>query len=225
MMPALARFLLGEAPHSEFIAQGNFAPSDSVNYAILAVSALAVIVAVGIAVWQRRDLRRYRKADQARSARQAEQEHLRQDRRARRESWDPVFREIQELLIWLEDIESEARESGPLDRDELDVFELCRMQRRLENVSGRCPGTLRDPLQAVATAITKFRSIVTLSDDEVAREYTKVLCSTPSASLPSNIMASAIGAKATDQYKAAVALHSAIGAAWAAVHTERGGQS
>src|SRR5690348_942208 len=103
MMPALDRFLLGEAPHIDLIAQGNRAPSDSVNYAILVVSALAVIVALGIAVWQRRDLGRYRKADQANAARQAEQEHLRQDRRARRESWEPVFKEMQELLIWLED--------------------------------------------------------------------------------------------------------------------------
>lgn len=225
MMPALARFLVGEAPHSDLIAQGNLAPSDPVNYAILVVSALAVIVALGIAVWQRRDLRRYRKADQARAARQAEQEHLRQDRRARRESWEPVFKEIQELLIRLEDIESEARESGPLDRDALDVAELCRMQRRLENVSARCPGTLRDPLQAVATAITNFRSLAILPDNEVTREYTNALCSTPSASLPSNILASALGAKAIDQYKTAVNLHSAIRAAWDAVHTERGGQS
>jgi hypothetical protein len=201
------------------------APTDPVNLWILTVSVLAVVVAVAIATWQRHDLRRYRRTDQAFERQREEAERLRQDRRARRESWEPVFTEIQELLIELEDIESEARELGPLDHDAIDGSKLRRIQRRLENVSPRCPRTLRDPLQAVASAAAGFRSIVVLPDAGVTSQYAKELSSTSPGGPAPEIRASALGAKAIEQYKAAVALHSAIGKAWDAVHTERGGVS
>jgi hypothetical protein len=56
-------------------------------------------------------------------------------------------------------------------------------------------------------------------------KYTDALPRDHPGNLPPEIWASALGARAIDQYKAAVALHSAIREAWDAVHTERGGES
>jgi hypothetical protein len=224
MMPALVPFPTMEALLYNLVAQGNFTSSSgSVNYAILIVSTLAVMAAVGIAIWQHRDLRRYRKVDQAFETQRAEQENLRQVRRTRRDSWEPVFKEIQELLIKLEDIESEARDQGPLDRETIDIADLGWMQRRLENVSDRCPDMLRDPLRAVAMAVARLRSVIIIPDVDVTHEYEKALTSTPPSNLPQGITASALGARAIEQYRAAVDLHCAIGGAWNTVHTERGG--
>jgi hypothetical protein len=210
---------------STALARGTPSPTDPVNLGMLAASLLAIVVTVTIAIWQHRDLRRYRQADQAIGAQHEAHERSRQDRRDRRESWEPVFREIQELLIKLEDVESEAREVGPLDRDSIDRRELRRIQRRLENVSGRCPCTLHDPLQAVASAVTGFQSIVFLPDAVVTSEYAQALDrALPGAPVP-EIKASTLGGKGIEQYKMAVALHKAIGNAWDAVHTERGGES
>ena len=224
MMPAHVAIPIVEVAYTA-LARGAPAPTDPVNLGILAVSALAIIIAVAIAVWQHHDLRRYRRADRALEAQREALERSRQDRHARRESWEPVFREIQELLIKLEDIESEAREVGPLGRDAINGSELRRIQRRLENVSTRCPCALRDPLQAVASAVTGFQNIVVLSDADVTSEYAKALASTPPGSPVPEIKAGALGATSIEQYKMAVTLHSAIGKTWDAVHTERGGES
>lgn len=176
-------------------------PTDRTNLWILIVSAIAILVTVTIAVWQRHDLRRYRRAEEALKAQRAALERLRQDRRARRESWDPVLNEIQELLIRLEDVGSEAREEGPLDQNAIDDTELGRIQRRLENVSTRCPESLHDPLQAVASAVTKFRNIRIPAETGTPREYARA---------------------GIRQYMMAVAMHNAIGEVWETVHTERG---
>jgi hypothetical protein len=195
-----------------------------VGYAILIVDTLALIAAVVIAVWQHRVLGRYRRAERESQAQQAEQEHLQQTRRDRRESWEPVFRETDETLKSLEDIESEVRAQGPLDHDFIDQAELGRIQRHLDNISDRCPETLRDPVRAVAAAAARLRNVLVLSDAEVIDEYAKALAGSPPCELPPELRATAIGARAVEQYRAAVHLHEVISAAWKAVHTERGGE-
>jgi hypothetical protein len=207
------------------LAQAAASPTDPVNIGILAASLLTIVATAAIAIWQHNDLRRYRQAERAIEAQRGALERSRQDRHDRRESWEPVFREIQELLIKLEDIESEAREVGPLDRDAIDRRELCRIQRRLKNVASRCPCTLHDPLHAVASAVTGFQSVVFLPDTTVTSEYARALDSAPPDNPIPEIKACALGAKGIEQYKMAAALHKAIGKAWDAVHTERGGES
>jgi len=196
-----------------------------VNYAILIVGIIGIVAAVGIAVWQHRELSHYRRADRELETQHAEQESLRRARRARRDSWEPGFTEIQELLIKLEDIESEAREQGPLSHDVIDAADLGRLQRRLENVSERCPDTLHDPLLAVAMVVAKFRRVIIKSDTEVTDEYASAVASTPPGDPAPRVMADALGAKAIEQDRAAVDLHHAIGKSWEAVQTERGGTS
>jgi hypothetical protein len=210
---------------STALARGTPSPTDPVNLGMLAASLLAIAVTVTIAIWQHRDLKRYRQAGQAIESQRQALERSRQDRHDRRESWEPVFMEIQELLIKLEDVESEAREVGPLDRDAIDRRELRRIQRRLGNVSDRCPCALHDPLHAVASAVTGFQSIVFLPDSAVTSEYAQAVEGAPPGSPIPEIKASALGTKGIEQYKMAVALHDAIGKAWDAVHAERGGES
>jgi hypothetical protein len=190
------------------------------NYAFLSVDTLALIVSVCISVWQHRVLRDYRKADKESAAKLAEQEQLRQSRRDRRDSWESVFRETDEILKNLEDIESEVR-AQPADHVFIGRVELGRAQRHLENISGRCPEALRDQLCAVAAAVARLRGVVVLADAEVIARYTEILGS--SGEVPPEILADALGAKAVEQYRAAVALHEAIDAAWKAIATERGG--
>ena len=79
------------------------------------IALLTIAVAVGVALWQHRELARFRKVDREDRERQAEQEQIKQERRDRRDSWQPEFNEIRQLLVPLEEIESEVRELGPLD--------------------------------------------------------------------------------------------------------------
>lgn len=67
-------------------------------------------------------------------------------------------------------------------------------------------------------------SIVVPSDAEVSDGYARALASTPPDEIPRAITASGIGARAVEQYRAAVDLHEAIAAAWKAIDTERGGE-
>jgi hypothetical protein len=196
--------------------------ADLVSEAILTVSVIGVIVTVAIAALQRRDLTRYRKIDQDLATRQAEQEHLRQERLAHRETWEQVFLEIQDPLVRLEDIESEVREQGPLDGYAVDTAELGKLQRRLENVSRRCPEALREPLKATAAAVQALRSVTVSSDTDVTILFTKAADGVPAGGPPPEIPARAIGATAIQQFKAASELHNAIGKAWDSVHYERG---
>jgi hypothetical protein len=185
---------------------------------------LAIVVSVAIAIWQHRDAVRYRRAENERATRVAEQERQRELRRGRQESWEPVYLEIQETLVKLEDIESEVREQGPLDREMIDGADLGRLQRRLVNLSGRCPDTLRVPLQEVSAAVAALRSISIDPDRDITSDYAvaagagAVATAGPAVAIP----ARAIGARAITQYRAATDVHQAIARAWDAVHYERG---
>lgn len=225
MTPAYTHFLITGASFHGLMTERNSASSDPVNYGILIVSALTVFVTLGVAFWQHRDLRRYRRTEQESKEESAKEERERQARRARRESWEPVFKETQETLTRLEDIESEVRQQGPLTRKAIDAAELGRLQRRLQNVAERCPEALRDPLRDVAKATAWLRGVDILSDTEVIEKYTDALTGGHPGDLAPEIWASALGARAIEQYKTAVALHAAIHEAWDAVHTERGGES
>jgi hypothetical protein len=200
-------------------------PGDPVNLAILIVSVLAILVAVTIAIWQRHDLRLYRQADHALEAQITARERLQQERRSRRESWEPVFTEIQDLLIKLEDMESEARDVGHFTKNSVERNELGRIQRRLENVSMRCPDSLHDPLQIVASAATSFRRIALFSNAAASCEYSAALENFGQNSLIKEHEGCALCTKNIELYKTAVILHHAIGKAWEAIHTERGGES
>lgn len=229
MMPARASFVITEALRSNHVTQGNSASSDWLNYALLIAG---ILVAVGIAAWQHRDLRIYRQADRLREAEQAEreaeraeQDSLRQARRASRESWELEFTETQAILNKVEDFESEVRNQGPLNRDAVDRAELSKIQWRLENACRRVPAALRDPLNEVAAAIAKLRSITVPSDADVVQAYAETLTRTPACDPAPKFLPSAIGATAVQQYRAAVDLHEAIGTAWRIIYTERGGGS
>ena len=193
------------------------------NYALLTI-ALPLATAIGIAFWQYRILRRYRQADRQAEAERIKQEQLQQARRDSRASWEPAFRNADEILRELEDIESEVRAQGPVDPDFVNQAGLKRIQWRLENVADRCPDTIHDPLRTVAMRVATLSGIVVPSDTEVTDGYTKALTGPPPNTIPQGIMASQLGARAVEQYRAAVDLHEAIAAAWKAIHTERGGE-
>jgi hypothetical protein len=187
------------------------------------IELLTIAVAVGIALWKHRDLTRFRKADRELREIQSEQERIKQERRDRQDSWQPEFNEIRQLLVLLEEIESEVRELGPLDRDAIEQTDLGHTQRRIESVARRCPEALRDPLLAAARAVGELRSIALLPDTDVVNDY-KALNRTSPASLAAAILPSAIGANAVAQYRAAVALQDAVQAVWSKLRTERGGE-
>jgi len=230
MTPADTLLLIAGILFHVLMTEHNSALSDPVNYGILLVSIgiflvsiLTVLVTVGIAASQRRDLRRYRRTEQEAKEKSDKKEGERRARLARRESWEPVFREMQGTLTKIEDIESEVRQQGPLTRKAIDVVELGRLQRRLENVAERCPEALGDPLRNVANAIASLRSIDILSDAEVIEKYTDALTGDHPGNLPPEIWPSALGSRAIEQYKAAAALHTKIHEALQAIETERGG--
>ena len=124
----------------------------------------------------------------------------------------------------MEDIEFEVREQGPFDRDAIKRADLGWLQRRLQNLSGRCPSTLSAPLREVALAVDKLRRISICPDADVVDTYTDARTGTPPRDPAPESMASAIGAKAVEQYQAATDLHQAVSAAWDAIHAERGGE-
>jgi hypothetical protein len=228
MMPAPAFFVSTEALRPELAGQA-ITLSDSVNYALLVT---AMLVAIGVAVWQYLVLKGYHEQDRLREAEQAaqraeenERERLRRERLARRESWEEEFRETQATLNAAEDFESEVRRQGPLDHDAVERAELGKIQWRLENASRRCPPALKDPLNEVAAAVARLRSITVLSDTDVGQAVTEATTSAPAREPAPQYQASAIGAKAVEQYQAAVDLHEAIGRALRVIHVERGGGS
>lgn len=188
------------------------------------IESSAIVVSAGIAGWQHKTLHTYRKADRRQNAERAAQDREREDRRARRDSWEPVFKEIQAVLRRVEDVESEAR-NRPLDRQAMARANLGRVQRRLETLSDRCPPPLTKPLQTVAAAVAKLQTVPVPTDTDVQRAYTKAVESTPPCDPAPEFMASAIATEAIGQYQAAVELHAAVMAAWEAVQTERGGES
>jgi hypothetical protein len=181
---------------------------------------LPAAVTICIASWQHIVLQRYKKEERELAAEQADQKRQRQRRRELRETWEAMFQEIHEILRKLEDVESEVRRQGPLDHASIGRVELGRIQWQLENVSGRGPEALRDPLLAVAEAVGKLRGVVVLPDAEVIARYTGILAR--AGEITPEIAASALGARAVEQYRAAVALHEAIDTAWRAINTERG---
>jgi hypothetical protein len=194
-----------------------------VNYALLAI-AVPLVTAVAVNIWQYRVARRYRQADRRSEAGRVSLEKLQQARRDRRASWEPAFRDADKILKELEDIESEVRAQGPADPNFVSRAGLKRIQWRLENVADRCPEQTQDPLRTVARRVAALSSIIFPSDAEVIDGYTKALASTPPREIPVGIIASQLGARAVEQYRAAVDLHEAIAAAWKAIHTERGGE-
>ena len=198
-------------------------PGDLTNNAIAAaIGALTIIVMVVIAVWQQCEIARYRRADQTLRDTEAEREQLQSERQACRDFWQPVEDEIRALLVPLEEIEAEVLEEGPLDRFTIDANLVGRIQRRLESVSRRCPASLHDPLSAVAPAVAALGRTATLSDAEVIDRYYRALTSTPPARPAGEVMASAIGARAIAQYRAAKDLQGAIAAVWKAIREQHG---
>jgi hypothetical protein len=195
-----------------------------VNYAIFTLETLVLITAVGRAFWQHRILRRYREADRRHEAEQIEQEKIQLERRERRASWEPAFRDADEILKRLRDIESEVRAQGPVDQDFVTRADLKRIQWQLENVADLCPETLHVPLRTVAGHVAKFSSVKFPSDSEVADGYSKAFTSTSQVAVSHEIVASQLGRRAIEQYGAAVELHEAITSALKAIHTERGGE-
>ena len=188
------------------------------------ISLLAIAVPVAIALWQHRELTRFRKADRALQEQQARQEEIKQVRRDRRDSWQSESNEIRDLLVSLEEIESEVRELGPLDRGAIENADLGHTQRRLDSVARRCPEALRDPLLVAASAVGELRNITLLSDTDVVNDYRQARNSTRPASLAAEILPSAVGANAVAQYRAAVALQNAVQVVWNTLRTERGGE-
>jgi hypothetical protein len=189
------------------------------------VTAASILVAIAIAAWQFLVARRYRKIDRAEraqlEAKRAEDLALAHRRQANRDSWDQEYQEYRGILTKLEDIAS-AVEEGPLTPDQTDGNELGRVQRRLNNVSTRCPEALREPLRKVAEAVGVFRGIQILSEADATKEYSEQVASKPTGCPDPLVPAKKIGAKAIAQYAAAVKLLSAIDDAWKALNTERG---
>jgi hypothetical protein len=68
--------------------------------------------------------------------------------------------------------------------------------------------------------VAGLRNVVVLPDREVTARYGEVLAA--SDQVDPDLTASALGARAVEQYRAAVVLHEAIDAAWKAINTERG---
>ena len=197
--------------------------SDLTNNAIGTVmGALTVIVMVMIAVWQHRETGRYWRIHQVLQRAEAERERLQTERRASRDFWRPVIDEIRALLVPLEEIEAEVLEEGPLDHSTIDADLLGRIQRRLEGVSRRCPASLVGPLSAIATAVAVIGSTHIPSDMEVTDHYYIALTSNPPGPLTAEVRASAIGAKAVAQYRAAEDLQASIAAAWKVLRIECG---
>lgn len=186
--------------------------------------ALPLVTAVGIGTWQYLDLRRYRQTDRRAEAERIEQEQLRQALRDDRASWERAFRDAEKLLMRLQDFESEVRAQGPVDSNSVSQAGLKRIHWQLENVADRCPETIQDPLRTVASRVAALSSVVFPSDAEVIDDYAQALAGTPARAIPEGVMASQLGARAVEQYRAAVDLHEAIAAAWKAIHTERGGE-
>jgi hypothetical protein len=157
---------------------------------------------LGIEVGQYGVLRHDRTPNRASEAERAEQERIQKDRRARRDSWEPVFEEIDGILMNLADIESEVRKEAPRDRDAIDAAGLGRIRSRLENIFDRCPNALTGPLLAVAAEVAKLRKIIILPDTEVTDEYARRLTSTPPSELPPEDLAQSAGGKAIDVFPA-----------------------
>jgi hypothetical protein len=196
MMPAPVTYIVTEALRPDLAAQGGFAPSDWVIYAPVVTGIVAIVVSVGIAVWQWRE----RKA-----ARLLEE-----------------LKEVQPLLVELGVIASRAREPDPLDRDTISPAELDRIQWQLADFSDRCVPALGEALRTVGAATAKLRRIV-MTNADVRHAY-EALTSTPAGDLPPAQVASAIAARAVEQYRVAVELHEAIGAAWIVIRAQRGGK-
>jgi hypothetical protein len=192
------------------------------NTIALVIGALTIIVMVMIAIWQQREISRYRKADHAVQEAAAERGRLQSERQARRDFWQPVVDEIRVLLVSLEEIETRILDQGPLDHSTIDADLLGHIQRRLESISDRCPISLHDPLLAVASAIAVLGRTVILTDAEVTGHYYATLTGTPPVRPADRFLASAIGAKAVDQYRAAQNLQDATAAVWKALRVECG---
>jgi hypothetical protein len=158
----------------------------------------AIVIPVGIAVWQWRERKAARLRDE--------------------------LKEVQPLLVELSVIASRARERGPLGRDAIDSAELDRIQWQLADFSARCAPALGDALRTVGAAAAKLRRITILTDGDLRQAY-EALTGTSAGELPPAGVASAIGARAVEQYRVAVELHEAISAAWIVIRAQRGGKS
>jgi hypothetical protein len=173
-------------------------------YVSVIVGALAIIVAIGIAVWQQRRVEQ--KASQ----------------RALRQARESDLTEMAEHLKALEDVESEVREQGPVDSDAINARRLDFHSRRLRNIADRSPDGICDPLRAVAAAADRLRSIDVPAETKVMDEYAKVFATTPPTAPGAEFTPRALARTAIYQQQAAADLRKAIDAAWSALRAGHG---
>lgn len=192
------------------------------SYAALIVEAVAIVVAIGIAVWQQKELRRYRKTDEEAARLRTAQEARQQKRLALRQALDPDLAKAKEHLSKLQDVESEVRERGPIDHASINARDLDGDCRRLRNIADRLPEELSEPLRTVAAAADRFRNVHVPAEKDAIDEYVRVFGTTPHSHPSPEHMPFALAAKAIEQYRAATDLHNAIDAAWQALRVEGG---
>jgi len=192
------------------------------NWAILAVSSLAVVVAVAIAVWEHKVAQKFRRDDEARNEKKAQLDQAERSHQTTTRTFELAITDTEVFLNHVAEIDTKIRHNGPVTDEFISGADLLGVQGQLENLSDRCP-PLCDPLQAVMVAVRKLDSVHFPSDEEVSKAYANALTG-PSPTVPMQFLAHAIGAVAIKQYAAATELHRAIVSAWEAIHRQRSGE-